>query len=154
MPERASHQPEMTRCSHCGQEIDDVAAYRACPSCGRSFSSISSSAPGNVTASGMPQALSPAELVAIRRGSSASVFALILYLAAIVIAIFGLVITYTDLDYQNKIVGGDAFNYVIFAARGAVWVGISIVTAIAALGLQIVGYMARLQRATGGQRSV
>jgi hypothetical protein len=66
-------------------------------------------------------------------------------LAAIALAIVGLVITYTNPDYQNKIVGGDAFNYIIFAARGAVWIGASIVTAIAALGLQIVGCKAQLR---------
>jgi hypothetical protein len=101
----------------------------------------------NLTASGGRQTPRSAEVVQIGQSSPASIFSLILYLAAIAIAIVGLAIAYTDPNYQHKIVGGDAFNYIIFAARGAVWIGASIVTAIAALGLQIVGYAAKLRHA-------
>lgn len=66
--------------------------------------------------------------------------AVILYLAAIGLAIGGFVNAYFDSDYPHSIVGGDAYNYIIFATRGMVWMGGAIVSAICGLGCQVAGH--------------
>lgn len=64
-------------------------------------------------------------------------FAVVFYLAALVLAVYGLFIAFQDSSYSNKVVGGDAYNYIIFAGRATVVVGAGIISAILGLGCQI-----------------
>lgn len=45
---------------------------------------------------------------------------------------YGLDILYTD-SYSEKIVGGDAYNYIIYATRGTAWVCSGIISAVVGL---------------------
>ena len=67
--------------------------------------------------------------------SAKTIFAVLFYVLAVILAITGVVTAYSDAD----VVGGDAFNFIIGAGRGTAWVGVAIVAAIVALGLQIAG---------------
>lgn len=67
--------------------------------------------------------------------SAKTIFAVLFYILAAILAIAGIATAYSDAD----VVGGDAFNFIIGAGRGAAWVGVAVVTAIIALGLQIAG---------------
>ena len=71
--------------------------------------------------------------------SAKTIFAVIFYVLAAILAIVGVATAYSDAD----VVGGDAFNFIISAGRGAAWVGVAVVTAIIALGLQIAGRPSR-----------
>jgi len=71
--------------------------------------------------------------------SAKTVFAVIFYVLAAILAIAGVATAYSDAD----VVGGDAFNFIIGAGRGAAWVGVAVVAAIIALGLQIAGRPSR-----------
>lgn len=71
--------------------------------------------------------------------SAKTVFAVLFYILAAILAISGIATAYSDAD----VVGGDAFNFIIGAGRGAAWVGVAIVAAIIALGLQIAGRPSR-----------
>lgn len=73
-------------------------------------------------------------------GSGYAMVAILLYIVAVGLAIGGFVNAYFDSGYPHAIVGGDAFNYIIFATRGAVWMGGAIVSAIIALGFQVAGH--------------
>lgn len=71
--------------------------------------------------------------------SAKTVFAVLFYILAAILAIAGVAAAYSDAD----VVGGDAFNFIIGAGRGAAWVGVAVVAAIIALGLQIAGRPSR-----------
>lgn len=71
--------------------------------------------------------------------SAKTIFAVLFYTLAAILAVSGIATAYSDAD----VVGGDAFNFIIGAGRGAAWIGVAIVTAIIALGLQIAGRPSR-----------
>lgn len=64
------------------------------------------------------------------------IFSATFYFVAVLMVIFGFVFAYQDSSY-NQIVGGDAYNYIIFATRGVVWIGTGIVAAILGLACQL-----------------
>lgn len=64
-------------------------------------------------------------------------FSIIFYLLAAILVISGLVVAYQDSNYVNEIVGGDAYNYIIFAGRGITWAVASITSALFGLGCQV-----------------
>lgn len=74
------------------------------------------------------------------------IFSINLYILAIIGVIVGIATAYLDPGPSHKIVGEDAYNFIIYASRGAVLVGASIVVALIALGCQIAGYANRLAR--------
>ena len=78
-------------------------------------------------------------------GSPALVFAALFYLLAVGLAIAGFVVAYQDSNYANSIVGGDAYNYIIFAGRGMTWMGAAIAATVLGLGCQLAGYTSRLE---------
>lgn len=49
--------------------------------------------------------------------------------AAVYLSYRGLTITYDD-SYSAQVVGGDAYNHIIYATRGTAWVGSGIVSAV------------------------
>lgn len=57
----------------------------------------------------------------------------ILQILALALAGYGLGVMYED-SYSARIVGGDAYNYMIYAARGTGWICAGIVSAIVGLG--------------------
>lgn len=75
------------------------------------------------------------------------VFAVVFYVVSVIFVVVGFVVTYQDSSYETKIVGGDAYNYIIFAGRGIVWVGAAVVASIFGLGCQLAGHVSRLRRA-------
>lgn len=72
--------------------------------------------------------------------SPAKVFSIIFYLTSIIFLIFALVVTYKDSSYSSKIVGGDAYNYMIFAGRGTVLMGGAIVSCLFGLACQLANF--------------
>ncbi|GGY87735.1 hypothetical protein GCM10011613_35930 [Cellvibrio zantedeschiae] len=70
-------------------------------------------------------------------GSTAAFFAVLFYVIAVGLAFFGIYIGFKELGYKDGIVGGDAYNYIIFAGRGSIIIGVAIVAAIIGLGIQI-----------------
>lgn len=78
-------------------------------------------------------------------GSAVFFFAVIFYLIGIALAGYGLFVAFQDLNWENKIVGGDAYNYIIFSGRGAVIVGAGIVSSIVGLACQIHGHLDALK---------
>lgn len=56
----------------------------------------------------------------------------IFIVAAIIFTIYGIRTVYND-NYDAKLVGGDAFNFIIYATRGTVWVCVGIVNAVIGL---------------------
>lgn len=72
------------------------------------------------------------------------IFAVIFYLLAGVFLIVGLVLAYQDSNYDTEIVGGDAYNYIIFATRGIVWVGCAICSSIVGLACQLSDFKTEL----------
>lgn len=71
------------------------------------------------------------------------VFAILFYLLAVGLATTGFVVAYQDSSYS--IVGGDAYNYIIFAGRGIAWMGSAIVSTVIALGCQLAGHASQLK---------
>lgn len=72
----------------------------------------------------------------------------IFYLATISLVITGLVFGFYYPDYDSELdlgskfnhtVGGDAYNYIIMAGRGLIWIGMAIITAIIG-GVLNIGY--------------
>ena len=57
---------------------------------------------------------------------------LIFVAVAVITAIYGLQMMY-DNSYSAKIVGGDAYNYIIHATRGTAWVCAGILSSVLAL---------------------
>jgi len=72
------------------------------------------------------------------------IFSVIFYLIAAVFLIVGLVLAYQDSNYETEIVGGDAYNYIIFTTRGIVWVGCAICSSIVGLACQLVDFKTEL----------
>jgi hypothetical protein len=66
------------------------------------------------------------------------------YSASAVLACVALFVTYQDSSYDNAVVGGDAYNFIIFAGRGAVWIGAAIVAAVIGAGCQVAGTVHRV----------
>ena len=66
-----------------------------------------------------------------------SPIALVLYAASLGLLAVALWTTYQDSDYSNKVVGGDAYNFIIFAGRGAVWGLAAVVSAVIASGFHV-----------------
>lgn len=75
---------------------------------------------------------------------------LLFYLATLGFAITGLVFGFYYPEYDsefdlgskfNHTVGGDAYNYIIMAGRGLIWIGLSIISAIVASTLNIGYYL-------------
>ncbi len=62
-------------------------------------------------------------------------------LAAIALgfAYYGLNLMYDD-SYSNKVVGGDAYNFIIYAARGTAYVSTGVVFAVLSAAAAIVGH--------------
>lgn len=77
--------------------------------------------------------------------SSAGMFAFLFYLAAVGLTVFGIVNAFYDSDYKHSIVKGDAYNYIIFAGRGLIFVGAGIVSALLGIGCQILSCMSQLK---------
>lgn len=66
------------------------------------------------------------------------VLAIVLYLAAIGCAIYGVYTMFTYGDYDDEIghiVGGDAYNYIIIGIRGSGLIGVGVLAAIIGTGL-------------------
>jgi len=76
--------------------------------------------------------------------SATPAIAIVFYVAAVGLAAYGLFFAHQDIDSHSSVVNGDAFNYMIFAARGTAMVGASIVIAIIGLACQISGHIAHL----------
>ncbi|MDB5661624.1 MAG: hypothetical protein JWS10_4239 [Cypionkella sp.] len=79
---------------------------------------------------------------------SSEIFTLIAVLFALIgagLAIYGLNIMY-DNSYSQKVVGGDAYNYIIYATRGTGFICAGIVSAVlsvtAAIASLKLGYLA------------
>ncbi|MEK7724187.1 MAG: hypothetical protein AAB336_07565 [Acidobacteriota bacterium] len=53
-------------------------------------------------------------------------------IAAVGFTIYGVRTVYNN-DYSAKIVGGDAYNFIIYATRGTVWVCVGIVSSVIGL---------------------
>ena len=60
--------------------------------------------------------------------------ACLLGIAAAGLCVKGFLVTY-DESSSAKIVGGDAYNYIIYASRGAVWMGAGIASALLAIAI-------------------
>lgn len=58
-----------------------------------------------------------------------SIFAIL----AGVFTIVGIYILYSEVDYKSKIVGGDAYNILIYQVRGAAWICVGVCNAVIAL---------------------
>jgi hypothetical protein len=54
-------------------------------------------------------------------GSGLTVFVVVFALAGLVFLIFGIQNLYDD-SYSRQVVGGDAYNFVIYGTRGTAWV--------------------------------
>lgn len=76
--------------------------------------------------------------------SSSGMFAFLFYLAAVALAIFGVLNAYYDADREHRIAQADAYNYINFAGRGLVFVGSGIVCALLGIGCQILSCTSRL----------
>jgi cell division protein FtsW (lipid II flippase) len=59
-------------------------------------------------------------------------FSWLFMIVAVGCTIYGIRTVYSD-DYSSKIVGGDAYNFIIYATRGTVWVCVGIVNAVIGL---------------------
>ena len=66
--------------------------------------------------------------------------ALVLGLAGAILAIYGLMVVYDD---STKIVGGDAYNYIIYAMRGTAWVAAGAVAVLLGVTASILAFIAR-----------
>lgn len=77
--------------------------------------------------------------------SSSGMFAFLLYVAAVGLTIFGVLNAYYDADRDHRLVQGDAYNYIIFASRGLIFVGSGIVCALLGMGCQILSCMSHLE---------
>ena len=71
-------------------------------------------------------------------------FAIFFYSLAIVFLIVGLVLAYQDSNYETEIVGGDAYNYIIFTTRGIVWLSCAICSSIIGLACQLANFKKEL----------
>ena len=65
------------------------------------------------------------------------IVAIIFYVIAIIISIYGLYTAFKTPTSMTKIVGGDAYNYIIYAGRGIVLVGFGILVSIFGLAIQL-----------------
>jgi hypothetical protein len=65
------------------------------------------------------------------------ILAVIFYSIAAIISIYGLYTTYQTPTSISKIVGGDAYNYIIYASRGIVLIGFGILISIIGLAIQL-----------------
>lgn len=73
-------------------------------------------------------------------GDSVSFFAIAFYVLAIALVVYGIYLGFKEPGYKDRIVGGDAYNYIIFSSRAALIIGSAIVAAIIGLGIQISGH--------------
>lgn len=69
--------------------------------------------------------------------------ALALGLAGTILAIHGLMVVYDD-SSSAKIVGGDAYNYIIYATRGTAWVAAGAVAGLLSVTASVLAYIARV----------
>jgi hypothetical protein len=67
-------------------------------------------------------------------------FAAIMAVTAVLLTISGLNTAYTYND-ASKVVGGDAYNFIIIAVRGACWIGAGIITAIFSAMFAVIGVL-------------
>lgn len=67
-----------------------------------------------------PAAVEPTVPTLPQGGSPAAPFAILMMIVGGLAGIYGLVLTFQDPSTSEKLVGGDAFNYQIYAARGFV----------------------------------
>lgn len=59
---------------------------------------------------------------------------------SIILTIYGLYKLY-DNSYQSQIVGGDAYNYIIYATRGTAWICAGIVSALMTIATLLIGIL-------------
>lgn len=71
-------------------------------------------------------------------GGQYYLFAIIFALIAIGIAIYGINTMYNN-SYDARVVGGDAYNYIIYATRGTAFVASGIISALFSVCFCIVG---------------
>jgi len=64
-----------------------------------------------------------------------------LYGIALILVIVGFITGYKESTYDNSIVNGDAYNYIIFATRGVIWIGTAILVSIIGFACQIKGHV-------------
>ncbi|HAH50435.1 MAG TPA: hypothetical protein DCL80_03890 [Balneola sp.] len=64
-----------------------------------------------------------------------------LYGIAVILVIVGFITGYKESTYDNSIVNGDAYNYIIFATRGVIWIGTAILVSIIGFACQIKGHV-------------
>lgn len=65
-----------------------------------------------------------------------TMFSWLFMIASIGFSIYGVYTLYNN-NYSARIVGGDAYNYIIYATRGTAWVCVGIVSAIIGLTLAV-----------------
>ena len=85
-------------------------------------------------------------------GSAAIGFAVLFYSAAAIFVVVGFVVAYQDSSYDNSIVEGDAYNYIIFAGRGIAWMTAAVVSSVVGLACQLGDSVARLRKAISRPR--
>ena len=77
-------------------------------------------------------------------GVIAGFFAVAFYMLAIALVAYGIYLGFKEPSYKDRIVVGDAYNYIIFSSRASIIIGSAIVAAIIGLGIQICGHFSRL----------
>ena len=77
--------------------------------------------------------------------SSLQALSVIAIIAAIIFAGVGLYKLYDD-SYTSKVVGGDAYNFIIYATRGTAYVCAGIVCAVLSVTLAVFGHTASTRR--------
>jgi hypothetical protein len=60
-------------------------------------------------------------------------FSILFLIAAVALTLYGLRVAYRYGTEADKIVGGDAYNFIIMAARGTAWVCAGVVSALASV---------------------
>ncbi|RUO61786.1 hypothetical protein [Pseudidiomarina insulisalsae] len=72
------------------------------------------------------------------------VLAFLFYLISICTLAYAFVLGYQDPSYSTEIVGGDAYNYIIFTNRALIFATCGVASAIIGLGGQLAGIMSIL----------
>lgn len=81
------------------------------------------------------------------RGSSTALFfSVLFYFLSIILAIVGLVLAYQDSNTNTAIVGGDAYNYIIFVGRGIAFIVTAVIFSIFGLSCQILHLYQKLEK--------
>lgn len=154
----------MSLCEHCGDHISswapryNIAGVAICKTCFSTPEVIGKLQPDGPTSASKPGirervvASGISGLTAAGNASGLTLGAWALYGVAAILAVIAFVIAYQDSSGSNKIVGGDAFNFIIYAGRATVWMGAAITAALIGTGLHIAEGFARLRSELASQR--